>query len=77
MQSVKVASGYDFISNNQMAIKLIKKEKPITMIICKLAIVKALSDTESAFSLSLVIVFSPFITLYLLECFEVIFILNS
>ncbi len=77
MQSVKVARGYDFISNNQMAIKLIKKEKPITTIICKLAIVRALPDTESAFSLSLVIVFSPFITLYLLEYFEAIFILNS
>ncbi len=47
------------------------------MIIFKLSILKALQDTESAFYLSLVIVFSPFITLYLLVCFEAIFILNS
>ncbi len=77
MQSIKTASVYDLISNNQMAIMLIKKEKPITMIICKLSILKAIPDTESAFSLSLVIVFSPYITLYLLVCFEAIFVLNS
>ncbi len=76
MQSIKAASVYDLISNNQMAIMLIKKEKPI-MIICKLSILKALPDTESDFSLSLVSFFSPFITLYLLVCFETIFTLNS
>ncbi len=42
-----------------MAIVLMKKEKNITMIICELSILKALPDTESAFCLSLVIVFSP------------------
>ncbi len=47
------------------------------MIIFKLSILKALQDTESVFYLSLVIVFSPFITLYVLVCFEAIFILNS
>ncbi len=77
MLSITAASVYDLISNNPMAIRLIKKGKPITMIIFKLSILKALQDTESAFYLSLVIVFSPFITLYLLVCFEAIFILNS
>ncbi len=43
---------------------LIKKEKPITMIICELSILKALPDTESAFCSLLLIVFPPFITLY-------------
>ncbi len=47
------------------------------MIICKLSILKALPDTESAFCLSLVIVFPPFITLYLLVWFEAKFTLNS
>ncbi len=71
MQSIKAASVYDLISNNQMAIMLIKKEKPI-MIICKLSILKALPDTESDFSLSLVSFFSPFyfiICLYVLKLY--------
>ncbi len=59
MQSIKAASVYDLISNNQIAIKLRKKEKSITVIICKLSILKALPDIESAFCLSLVIAFSP------------------
>ncbi len=54
-----------------------EKRKNITVIICKLSILKALPDTESAFCLSHVIIFSPFITLYLLVCFEDIFTLNS
>ncbi len=71
MQSIKAASVYDRISNNQMAIMLRKKEKPITTIVCKLSILKALSDTESTFCLSLVIVFSPFITLYYLYVLKI------
>ncbi len=60
MQSIKAASVY-LISNNQMAIMLRKKEKPISVIICKFSdsLLKAVPDTESAFCLSLVIVFSP------------------
>ncbi len=53
-----------------------QKRKTITMIICKLSILKALPDTESAFCLLLVIVFSPFIALYLRVCFEAIFTFN-
>ncbi len=47
-----------------------KKEKPITMIICKLSILKALPDTESVVCLSLVIVSPPlliYICLYVLK----------
>ncbi len=36
MQPVKAAAVYDRISNNQMAIMLRKKEKPIT-IVCELS----------------------------------------
>ncbi len=77
-QSIKAASIYiiSSVANNQMATRLRKKEKPITMIICKLSILKALPDTESAFCLLLVIVFSPFIALYLRVCFEAIFTFN-
>ncbi len=46
------------------------------MIICKLSILKALPDTESAICLSLVIVFPPFIALYLRVCFEAIFTIS-
>ncbi len=45
------------------------------MIICKLSILKALPDTESAFCLLLVIVFSPFIALYLRVCLKLYLLL--
>ncbi len=47
------------------------------MFICKLSILKALPDTESAFCLSLVIVFPPFITLYLVLKLYLLLILNN
>ncbi len=77
LESIKAARGYDLISNNQMAIMLRKKEKPITMIICKLSILKALPDTESVLCLSLVIIFAPlYYVTFLLICFKAIFTFN-
>ncbi len=68
------------VANNRTAIVLRKKEKPITMIICELSILKALPDTESAFGLSLVIISPPslfYICLYVLKLYLLLILNNN
>ncbi len=81
MQSIKAASGYDLISNNQMANML--RIKNITMISCKLSIISFnLSQILKVLCLSLVIIPPPpplllYICLYVLKLYTLLILNNN